>query len=267
MISASFAAALHLKPGDTLATQAAGLAALTVTGVYAVPSSADLTSAYWLDGACSDFSFEHSCTSAPAPPAPRPRRLTRCSPTPPRSAAPPGVQGQAAAWWVLNTGNVQASDLGTLSSAVSGFLNDPALQAADDTAASSIPQLTAQVTSDWTTLDVPVFLITGQLLLLAWLLLFLIATDAAEARAGEVALARLRGYGRARTVAFGISEPALLLLSFPLGAVAGWAFTGVLGEVLLRPGTPTVLPWLGIAAAAAAMIGGLVAVLAAAAAR
>jgi putative ABC transport system permease protein len=125
--------------------------------------------------------------------------------------------------------------------------------------------LTAQVTGDWGTLDVPVYLISGQLLLLAWLLLFLIATDAAEARASEVALARLRGYGRARTAAFGISEPAALLaISFPAGALAGWAFTSLLGRELLRPGTPTVLPWPGIAAAAAATLGGLVAVLLAA---
>ena len=152
-----------------------------------------------------------------------------------------------------------------LTAAVNEFLTDPALQAANDATTSSIPQLTAQVTGDWGTLDVPVFLITGQLLLLAWLLLFLIATDAAEARASEVALARLRGHGRLRTVAFGISEPAaLLIVSFPLGALAGWAFTTFLTKLLLRPGTPTVVPWLGIAAAAAAMLGGLVAVLLAA---
>jgi putative ABC transport system permease protein len=266
MISQSFAAALHLKPGDTLGTRVAALATLRVTGVYMVPSAADVASAYWLDGACADFSYEHSCTtggsSADAAPA-QPDGLF--TPADTFNGLPATVQGQAATWWVLSPDGVRPGDLATLTTAVNEFLNDPGLQAAFDTTSSSIPQLTAQVTSDWGTLDVPVYLVTGQLLLLAWLLLFLIATDAAEARASEVALARLRGYGRARTAAFGISEPAaLLVIGFPAGALAGWAFTSLLSSVLLRPGTPTVLPWLGIAAAAAATLGGLIAVLLAA---
>jgi putative ABC transport system permease protein len=266
MISQSFAAALHLKPGDTLGTRVAALATLRVTGVYVVPSAADIASAYWLDGACADFSYEHSCSaggsSASAGPA-QPDGLF--TPATTFNGLPAGVQGQAATWWVLSPDGVRPGDLATLTAAVNEFLTDPGLQAAFDTTSSSIPQLTGQVTSDWATLDVPVYLITGQLLLLAWLLLFLIATDAAEARASEVALARLRGYGRTRTAAFGISEPAVLLaIGFPAGALAGWAFTSLLSGVLLRPGTPTVLPWLGIAAAAAATIGGLIAVLLAA---
>lgn len=258
MISTSFASKLHLKPGDTVTTQVAGLASLTVTGVYAAPSASDLASPYWLDGGC-DFPYEHSCSQNPAGATPSPDALFTSAAT--IAAAPVAVQGTATALWVLNPGGVQPGDLGTVTAAANEFLTDPALQAANDATTSSIPQLTAQVTGDWGTLDVPVFLITGQLLLLAWLLLFLIATDAAEARASEVALARLRGHGRLRTVAFGISEPAaLLVVSFPLGALAGWAFTTSLTKLLLRPGTPTVMPWLGIAAAAAATLGGLVAV-------
>ena len=107
----------------------------------------------------------------------------------------------------------------------------------------------------------PVFLITCQLLLLAWLLLFLIATDAAEARAGEVALAKLRGHGRLRTLAFGLSEPVLLLaVGFAVGALAGWAAAAGLTRILLRPGTQAGLPALAIAAAAAATLGGFVAI-------
>jgi putative ABC transport system permease protein len=259
MIAASFASTLHLKPGDTVTTQAAGLAALTVTGVYAAPSATDLASAYWLDGGC-DFPYEHSCSQKAPDAAPSPDALFTSTAT--FAGMPDAVQGTASALWVLNPGGVRPGDLGTVTAAVNEFLTDPALQAANDATSSSIPQLTAQIAGDWGTLDVPVFLITVQLLLLAWLLLFLIATDAAEARAGEVALARLRGYGRLRTVAFAISEPAVLLVvSFPLGALAGWAFTSSLTKLLLRPGTPTVMPWLGTAAAAAATLGGLVAVL------
>ena len=106
----------------------------------------------------------------------------------------------------------------------------------------------------------PVFLITCQLLLLTWLLLFLIVTEAAEARGGEVALAKLRGHGRLSTVTFGLSEPVLLLaLALPAGLLAGWAAAAGLARILLRPGTHAGLPALAIAAAAAATLGGLVA--------
>lgn len=262
MIAASFASTLHLRPGDTVRTRVASLATLTVTGVYAAPSASDLASPYWLAGGC-DFPHEHSCNQNSAGGPLSPDALFTSAAT--FAGAPVAVQGAASALWVLNPGGVQPGDLGAVTAAVNEFLTDQTLQAANDATTSSIPQLTAQVTGNWGTLDVPVFLITGQLLLLAWLLLFLIATDAAEARASEVALARLRGHGRLRTVAFGISEPAaLLIVSFPLGALAGWAFTTFLTKLLLRPGTPTVMPWLGIAAAAAATLGGLVAVLLAA---
>ena len=125
---------------------------------------------------------------------------------------------------------------------------------------SSIPQLVDQIPAGWQTLDVPVFLITCQLLLLTWLLLFLIVTEAAEARGGEVALAKLRGHGRLSTVTFGLSEPVLLLaLGLPAGLLAGWAAAAGLARILLRPGTHAGLPALAIAAAAAATLGGLVA--------
>lgn len=264
MVSQSYAATKHLKPGDTITVKAPGLSPLTVTGVYAVPPATQLSDAYWLDGPCDDFGTEYTCPKLGQSPSSattgkQPDALFTAGAT--FSEASVSVQGQATSWWVLNPDGVRPGDLATLTAAVNEFLTDPAMQAIYATMASSIPQLAAQVTGDWGTLDVPVFLISGQVLLLAWLLLFLIATDAAEARASEVALARLRGYGALRTLEFGLSEPALLLLiAFPVGALGGWAFTAALTRVLLRPGTPAALPWLGIAAAAAATLGGLVAV-------
>ena len=125
--------------------------------------------------------------------------------------APDSEQGKATVLDVLAPGGVRPGDLPSLTAAVNELLIDPTLQGMNASPTSSIPQLIGQITGGWQTLDVPVFLITCQLLLLAWLLLFLIATDAAEARAGEVALAKLRGHGRLRTLAFGLSEPVLLL--------------------------------------------------------
>jgi hypothetical protein len=79
-------------------------------------------------------------------------------------------------------------------------------------------------------------LITAQLLVPVWLLLFLAVRDAAEARGPEIALAKLRGYGPWRSIVFGLSESVLLLgLALPVGVLAGWAATAALGHVLLRP--------------------------------
>jgi hypothetical protein len=108
-------------------------------------------------------------------------------------------------------------------------------------------------------------LITAQLLVLCLLLLFLAVTDAIEARGPEIALAKLRGQGAWRTLAFGMSEPVLLLaLALPIGILAGWGATAALSRVLLRPGTPVVLPPLAWATAAAAAVGGLCAAILAA---
>jgi putative ABC transport system permease protein len=261
MISASFAAQQHLKPGDTITMRQAALSPLTVTGVYVPPPLAELNSAYWLADPCDHFAHESYCIASVNVNLPAPGPDALFTPAATFAALPPSVQGQAAAWWVLKPQGVQARDLATLTAATQAFLTDSSLAGANVATSSTIPQLAARAQGDWSALDVPVLLVTIQLLLLAWLLLFLIATDAAEARAAEVALARLRGYGRIRTVAFGLSEPALLLLfAFPAGALAGWAGTWALSRILLRPGTPVTLPWLAIAAAAAATLGGFIAI-------
>lgn len=261
MVSASFARDSGLRPGG--AVRASPLGTLTVTGVYAVPPSAALRSAYWLDGPCEDFAHEYPCTgqsSATAATA----WDAMFTPAATFDGAGPYAQGQATVWYVLAPGGVRAGNLGRLSAAVSALVTDPYLSAESISATSAIPQLASRITGDWKTLDVPVFLITGELLLLAWLLLFLVATDAAEARAPEVALAKLRGYGPVRTVAFGLSEPVLLLAAGCVaGTFAGWGATAVLSRVLLRPGTPAGLPALAVAVAAAAMLGGMAAVAAA----
>lgn len=259
LVSTSFAAVSHLRPGDTIAASEYGR--LTVTGEYAVPSAEQLSTAYWLDSACTDFSYESPCNGSSSP------ANWDAMFTPAATFAGAGVaqQGQATVLDVLAPGGVRAGDLPSLTAAVNELLTDPSLQSMNASMSSSIPALTGQITSAWGTLDVPVFLITCQVLVLAWLLLFLIATDAAEARAAEVALAKLRGHGRLRTIVFGLSEPVLLLAAgFPAGALAGWAATAGLTRILLRPGTHAGLPGLAIAAAAAATLGGFVAMVLAA---
>ena len=254
LVSTSYARLSHVRPGDTIGTSS-GYGRLMVTGEYAVPSGPQLGTAYWLNAECADFIFENE----------------KCLPNPPPwdamftsaatfAGAPDSAQGNATVLDVLAPGSVRPEDLPGLKATVNDLLADPTLQGMGAVATSSIPQMTDQIGAGWRLLDVPVFLITCQLLLLTWLLLFLIVTEAAEARGGEVALAKLRGHGRLSTVTFGLSEPVLLLaLGLPAGLLAGWAAAEGLARILLRPGTHADLTVLAIAAAAAATLGGLVA--------
>jgi putative ABC transport system permease protein len=253
LVSTSYSRLIHVQPGDTIAAQ--GYGRLVVTGEYAVPPGPQLTTAYWLVGPCDDFPFEVVCTRPPAPPW---DALFTSAAT--FENAPPLDQGDATVLDTLAPDRVRPSDLPGLKAAVNELLTDPTLEEINASPTSSIPQMIDQISAGWQLLDVPVFLITCQVLLLTWLLLFLIVTEAAEARAGDFALAKLRGHGRLRTIAFGLSEPALLLaVGFPVGLLAGWAAAGGLTRILLRPGTPASLPALAVATAAAAILGGLVA--------
>ncbi|MGH3425415.1 MAG: hypothetical protein ACRDO8_11830, partial [Nocardioidaceae bacterium] len=115
-------------------------------------------------------------------------------------------------------------------------------------------------THSWQSLLVPVMLITAQLLVLVWLLLFLVITDAAEARGRDLALAKLRGLGRFQVLRFALAESVtLLLVALPLGVLVGWASTRALADAVLRPGTAVGVGWWAAAAAAVAVSGGLVA--------
>jgi len=137
--------------------------------------------------------------------------------------------------------------------AVTGMTLNRQLTSEGDTTTTSLPATLGTVRASWQAIEVPVLLITAQLLLLAWLLLFLIVADAAEARGPEVALAKMRGRGRWRTLTFSLAEPVILLaVALPAGVLAGWAITAGLGHILFRPGTPVGLPrtsWLAAAAA------------------
>ena len=108
--------------------------------------------------------------------------------------------------------------------------------------------------------DTGTLLVTLQLTLLGWLVLFQVVADAVESRGAEIALAKLRGHSVGRTLRFGLGEPLLLLLiAIPIGvALAYAAAEGFAGSVLV-PGTPVELTWGMFAATLAAFAGGLVA--------
>jgi hypothetical protein len=103
-------------------------------------------------------------------------------------------------------------------------------------------------------------LVTVQLLLLAWLVLFEVVSASTESRGPEVAIAKLRGLKPWDATLFGLGEPvALVLAAAPLGIIGGYFATRGLAAAVLLDGVPVRVglgTWL---AAAAALAGGLLA--------
>jgi len=109
-------------------------------------------------------------------------------------------------------------------------------------------------------LDGGTALVTVQLLLLAWLVLFEVVSASTESRGPEIAIAKLRGLKPWDAALFGVGEPvALVLAAAPLGIAGGYLATRGLAAAVLLPGVPIHVglgTWL---AAAGALAGGLAA--------
>jgi putative ABC transport system permease protein len=111
-------------------------------------------------------------------------------------------------------------------------------------------------------LQASTILVTLQLTLLAWLVLFQVMTDSAESRGNEIALAKLRGIGSLRTITFALGEPlSILVIAVPFGLVGALAITAALAHMLFLAGTPVVMTWGAVAAALVGLAGGGVAAL------
>lgn len=118
---------------------------------------------------------------------------------------------------------------------------------------------------DRAALQTLVLLVVAQLLLLAWFVLYLVVAGVTESRAGEVALAKLRGLRTGQTLRFGLAEPVLLLiLAVPLGFALAWGLTVLLARETLGNGVGVRPDLLALAATAVALAGALVAVVLAA---
>ena len=233
-----------------------GWKSLTITGIYRLP---DQYLGYW---------FGRGAIYFPTPSAKDPGASTFNAMFTSRATielGPPEQQGTAVVDDLLAASRITGDEVPELQSAITALSASAPLGNQQVIVSTAIPDTLTSVESSWRSVAVPVVLITAQLLVLCLLLLFLAVTDATEARGTEVALIKLRGYGRLRTVAFALSEPVLLLaLALPIGTLAGWRATVLLCNVLLRPGTVVVLPPLAWAAAAVATAGGLIAVVLAA---
>ncbi|MGH9115576.1 MAG: FtsX-like permease family protein [Acidimicrobiales bacterium] len=231
---------------------------LSIVGIYTAPAPGD---DYWFTRYGTYFPTEYPPAAAGAKAVAPPSYDGMFTPRSTMEAAAGSVQGDDVIDEVLAAPHVRVGDATRLSSAISAMVDSTALSEQQIVVTSVVPVTLSGVQSGWTSLEVPVLLISAELIGLAWLLLFLLVTEAVDARGPEVALAKLRGHGRLRTVGFGVSEPVVLLaVALPVGALAGWGATALLSGVLLRHGTPVGLPWLGWVAAAVATAGGLAAV-------
>lgn len=107
-------------------------------------------------------------------------------------------------------------------------------------------------------------LVTLQLALLAWLVLFEVVTNAVESRGNEIALAKLRGLRPRWTARFALGEPLILLtIAMPIGLGLGWLAARLFSSAVLAPHTPVVLTWSSVAALGVGFAGAVVASIAA----
>ncbi len=255
-VSTSLAFLLHWHTGQRIAVSTWGH--LVITGQYQI-NVAGAGSGYWFDAGSRYFPYE----TAYGPHAAASPYDAMFTPPATMDVAPGDLQGTDYVDFSLIPGHLTGPDVARVRAAVTGLTLNQQLTGQGATTTTLLPSTLGTIQASWRAIEVPVVLITAQLLLLAWLLLFLIVADAAEARGPEVALAKMRGRGRWRTLTFGLAEPVILLaVALPVGALAGWAITIGLGHILLRPGTPVGLPATSWLAAAVATAGGLAAVMA-----
>lgn len=177
--------------------------------------------------------------------------MQRFSPTQPASVSSD---------YVLDADRVRLADVPRVQAAVAAlrqrYVDQERLRVS-----SGFGRVVAEVQRRQAATDLGGTLVTLQLALLAWAVLFQIATDAAEARAAEVALLTLRGATRRRTAVFTFTEPlVLLLIAVPIGIVAGYLAVLALAPTVLLPGTPVLLEASAVLAALGAFTGGALAV-------
>jgi hypothetical protein len=115
--------------------------------------------------------------------------------------------------------------------------------------------LVAKAEAERQALTVPVLLADVQLASLALLILVVVAAMAAEARAGEVALAKVRGATTGQ--AFGMAALELVVvaaLALPAGLAVGWLGAFLLARSQLQPGIPVVVTPAAVAIALGATV-------------
>lgn len=247
IVSAQLATATHWHIGQQFTV--ANWPAFTITGTYDVPN---LGQPYWSTRGQIYF-----------PPATIQDAFF--SPRATLDGAEAGQQGTVIVDQMVDTDQVGTGSVGVLKKSMNELTLDPVLGSSQIIVSSALPGTLGGAESAWHSVAVPVALITAQLLALCLLLLFTAVSEAVDGRGADIALARLRGHGRIRTLGFGLSEPVLVLVAaLPIGVLAGWSTARALSGARLRPGTPVILPDLAWIVAAAVVVAGFAAVLQAA---
>lgn len=174
-------------------------------------------------------------------------------------AASAGTEGLATVDYYLDASRIDRAGVPALRAAVAKAqrtfpLND------NPTLTTQVDSVLDHATQARAGLDGGTAAVTIQLLLLAWLVLFEVVLASSESRATEVAIAKLRGLPPRSVAAFALGEPiALILVAAPIGLLCGWLATRGLASALLTEGVPVRLNAGAFAAAALAVVGGLVA--------
>ncbi len=115
--------------------------------------------------------------------------------------------------------------------------------------------LVAKAEADRQALTVPVLLADVQLASLALLILIVVAAMAAEARAGEVALAKVRGATTGQAFGLAVLELAVIAaLALPAGLAVGWLGAYLLARSQFEAGIPVVVTPLAVTVAVAATV-------------
>ncbi len=117
------------------------------------------------------------------------------------------------------------------------------------------------VAHERTLVAVDTALVTVQLAVLAWLVLFQIVSEAIESRGTEVALAKLRGHRPRTTLLFASGEAVVLTTAaVPLGLLLAFLTTHLLTDKVLGSHVPVAVTAAPVLAAGAAFLAALVAV-------
>jgi hypothetical protein len=125
-----------------------------------------------------------------------------------------------------------------------------------------LPDLVARVLADRRVIVLGVPLGAGQLVLFGWFALFLAVTTGATARRADLGLLKLRGLPTRRIWALAVQQSALpVVVGVPPGALLGWVLARILAGGITEAGQLRSAVLLAVAAAAVAVLGGLLAAL------
>lgn len=170
-----------------------------------------------------------------------------------------GAPGWISAEYPVDPRLVRLDDVSKLRSRVQQLVRDHPLDS-DMPITTRLTNVLAAAAHERQALGVGSLLVTFELALLAWMVLFLVVTDATEARGDEIALAKVRGLHARSILAFGLLGVVVLqVLAVPLGLLLGWFAARLLADVVLLSGTPVLLRPSAVVASLLALLGGLLA--------